>query len=233
MVLSAFALGVSILAIGVSVWSASSARHSAAAAEESNANNLGPAITVHVSQELRERWNFAPQGIPDSHVGYPPGVCPVDRTWVVPSNAGVWMLVGVHVLIANEGQRTTSIAIDGFRVDRCDTVDEIPNVLAPPSDIPSPALPQGRISLAPGGCVGAIIRQGVTVGQWFESGNRIPEVTITASVSADGSEQHWKLEMVADLLQPEYGNDSGCRAVPHRPPEVTITELQRTYPIKT
>jgi hypothetical protein len=230
-VLSAFALGVSILAIGVSIWGAVSARRSAKAADESNANNLGPAITVHISEELRERWNYSPQGLPDNRVGYPPGVCPVDRTWVVPANVGVWMLLGVHVTLFNEGQRTTSITINAFRVDRCDTTEEIAEVLAPPAEKPSPALPQGRFFLAPGQSAGVIIRQGLTVGEWFENQNQIPNVTIDAKVSDDGSEQHWKLELEGELLQPEAGNHSGCRAVPHRPPKAVLTELRRTYPL--
>jgi hypothetical protein len=229
-VLSAIALGVSVVAILVSLWSAWSSRRSATAATRANANSLGSAVTVSVSDSLRERWNFRPGGLPDTHVGYPPGVCPVDRTFAHPRDDDTWILVGAHLTVRNEGQRSTTVSIEAFRVDRCDDVGEIPGVVVPPPESPSPAVTDGRIVLAPHESAGVIVRQGQTVGDWFAVGGRKHEVAITAEVSEDGSKQHWKLKLDAELLQSEYGNAAGCRAVPHRPPTVKLTELRRSYP---
>jgi hypothetical protein len=62
------------------------------------------------------------------------------------------------------------------------------------------------------------------------AGEHTLAVAVTAEISEDGSKQHWKLELDADLLRPEHGNAARCRAVPHRPPDAKLTELRRPTP---
>lgn len=229
-ILAALALFVSAVALATSLWSAMSARRSAEAATRSRADSLGPLVSVREVHPLRERWNYSPQGLPDSPLRYPPGVAPVERQFVRPQDLGIRLLVGAHLIVVNDGTLTTTVTISAFRADRCDDFDQVPAVLAPPAELPSTALPDGRLVLEASQRAGLIVRQGPTLEQWIANGDQPYVVEIAADTSPDGARQRWKLELSAEVLDRVYGNDAAYRVVPHRPPDFKLTELPRTYP---
>jgi hypothetical protein len=224
------ALVFSAAAVVVSIRSAASARRSADEAFRARADALGPAVAVVEETPLRERWNFSPQGLPGSPVMYPPGVASVDKRFIKPANLGVRILVAAHMVIINEGARTAKVEIDAFRVDRCDDVADIAEVLAPPAESPTPAIHEGRITLKPQERIGVIVRQGPTLGEWLDNGDQPHVVNVRAQHSPDGASQNWRLEMTAQVLDTVWANDSEYRVVPHLPPDLVLTELPRTYP---
>jgi hypothetical protein len=244
-ILSALALVVSVVAIAVSLASARSSARSADEAAHSRADQLGPQVAVGDAKPLRERWNFRPRGLPDNFVGQPPGLAPVDRRFIRPANLDVRVLVGAYVSITNEGSKTAIVTVDTFRADRCDDFAAVESVLSPTAELPSTALKNGQLSLAPGQRAGIIVRQGPSLAEWIENHpiSHVPRlgevieihpdrhvVDITAQSSPDGATQHWRLEMVADVLADVFGNAAEYRVVPHVPPGLFLSELPRTYP---
>ncbi len=226
------ALVVSVVAVVWARSSAQSAERSADEAAKTRSDALGPDVTVGTERALRERWNVLPFGLPNSHLGYPPGVAAPERQFIRPADLDVRVLVGAHLTMVNEGARTVTVKIGAFRVDRCDDFEQREEVLAPPAERPSPALDGGRLVLEPRQRAGVIVRVGPTVSEWIANHDRPYVAEIEAQTSPDGAVQHWSLELSAEVLWPVHGNDAAFRVVPHRPPELRLVELPRTYPLR-
>ncbi|HZT66508.1 MAG TPA: hypothetical protein VFA11_12030 [Acidimicrobiales bacterium] len=231
LVVAVVALVVSVGALAVAIHSAVSSRRSADSAHRAQADALGPSVTVLEPKPLRERWNYSPQGLPDSHLGYPPGEALVDKRFTRPMHNDVRILLGAHTLFVNEGSGTATILIQAFRVDRCDNIEDASAVLLPRAELPSPRIADGQLVLAPGERAGVVVRQGPTLAEWLQQGGDVPYVVgISAVASPDGSSQHWRLDLVAETLGAVYGNDAEFRVLAHVLPEVRLTPLPRTYP---
>lgn len=234
--LSIASLVVALIAAASAASSAASSKASAKAADRSAAearrfrlDELGPQVSLGPPRGMRGRWH-TPPGIGPGDLVHPPGLAVPGTEYSYPGNGEVRVLMGVWLPFRNEGSRTATLNIDGYRVDRCDDLTNVEAVLSPPAASPSPMIRGGTVSLAPGEAGGVIIRVGPTVAKWRERGDQPEQVTITASASPEGARQHWVLELNAKLLQQKRGDESHYTVLAHSPPTVPFTELPRTYP---
>lgn len=225
------ALVVSIAGIVIALGSAWSARRSAVSAERMRLDKLGPALVVRDWQPLPERWESAPHLSGSSD--YAPGVARPGRVYCVPRDGDVRLLLGGWLQVANQGPTTVTVHIPADRLDRCDSLADAAEVLAPPSDEPPPRI-VGPFQLDAGQEAGVIVRMGSTVGELVPAPGANAVIhracTLTAATSEHGARQQWKLELTAMVLTGMHDADSQYRVTPHTPPEEHKTELPREYP---
>jgi hypothetical protein len=230
-------LGISGIAVGLSGWGAKSAKDSALSADKSavearrsRLDVLGPQVSVGPVVALRERWHYGQYTHPGDLV-HPPAVAAPGTEYPVPLNGSVRVMLGVWIPIRNEGDRSVTVQVTAFRVDRCDSEADIERVLSPPAETPSPLVRNAELHLEPRSKMGVIARDGPTVDEWRQMGSDRPvQVSLTATAAPEGPSQHWNVVIAAPLLQPKFGEEGRFLVRAHELPQVLCTQLPRTYP---
>lgn len=220
-----------IVGIVIALGSAWSARRSAVSAERMRLDNLGPVLVVRDWQPLRERWQIAPRL--SGRSDYAPGVVQPGSDYHMPRDRDVHLLLGGWLRVANQGSTTLTVHIPADRLDRCDCLGDAAEVLAPPSDKPSPRITEG-FQLDAGQEAGVIVRMGSAVGELVQASDDIAVIhracILTAATSEHGVRQQWELELTAMVLTGVHDIDSQYSVTPHTLPEACKTELPREYP---
>lgn len=241
LVISGIGILLAILANKISHEAKDAARKSADEARKARLDNLVSTITIPDKIPQHNRWLInAAQETEDFSHSLPSSQM---RTFHVPKECNVRILVGTILTFVNEGDRTARVEIAANRIDDITTEDAFAAVMDPNN--PDPARTTNQSHTVRRDCVVFVpphehrqimIRSGPTIQEWLDAGSSptwSAEVSIVSRVAVDGAFQRWTLTLSAQILttNPQYLGQ--VSTVPHSLISAELTELPFGYPDPT
>lgn len=238
LVLSGIGILLGFRANGISHEAKEAARESADEARRTRLDNLASTITIPDNAPQYHRWLIdATQETQDYSHPYP--TSPM-RTFHVPKEGNVRILVGTILTFVNEGDRTARVEIAADRIDDITTEDAFAAVLDPNNPNPASTTNQshtvrrdGVVSIPPHDHRQVLIRSGPTIQEWLDAGSSpiwSTEVSITSRVAVDGAVQRWTLTLSAQILTTDPQYLGQVRTVPHALITAELSSLPYGYP---